>query len=500
MTSSKDSDDPSIKHFGSAPQVAWSDLDALVVFYSYTTTELERALEAAGPGKAFSEPVRSWVHEHQHLYYSLTTPFGLFIWRLRSLQTMIARDLLIALPRMGLPVKLPLLRYIESLPPQAQKTLNQGIAIWYAAELFLAKELGSLSGWISLLKSPFAGGLSPDLIFRTLQAHIARQYEAQQQMAKAKGVPIRDSLRILPSALMDEPLMDESDWRALDRTFSALRLLLDEDATLPTVLESAAFAAELWGRDANEVDRLVSRRDLGSGTFPYVEPLASTARVIGTDNVRRLVLTHLALCDLALFPPVLPQHRSLRRNGLVWRELLPELRMEMIFTVLSQIEPMHDPDDYARFTQGVCDRLGWVSPAQIAKSATVLRPAVPDLRESLYEKAMEYRRHAPWLFVWPEVSIAGMRELQQFHALFTFPIMQYNDKVLYHKDKELLAFFENGYLFYIWHRRLMTGRPQKLKIPWRSSPEEVATLREQLRSLMSFSLDRDVLPPDLIIG
>jgi len=313
------------------------------------------------------------------------------------------------------------------------------------------------------------------------------------------GMPVRDSVQIPPAALFDEPLVEGADWRALQRTYTGLRLLVDDQATLPTVLESAAFAAELWGADTDRVDQLLGGGDLGSGAFPYLHPLQTTAEAIGTSDVRRLTLTHLAVCDLAMCAPVLPEHRSLRRNGLVWRELLPELRLSEIRRVLGTVEPVRNLEDYGRFADETCDRLGWVSPKEIAESATTLRPPVPDLRDTVYETAMQYRTRASWLFIWPEVSLAGVSQLQHFHETFTFPIVEYTDKVLYHKDKELLVAVQHSYLFYMWHRKIMTGRPRQLRVPWRSYPEEVANLREQMRDVMSHSLGRDSPMPDLVL-
>jgi len=467
------------------PAVAWSDLDALVAGYDCTLDVMNDGLASASPDEPFPDSVRSWVHERQHLFHVVATPFGLFLWRLKSLQTEVVRHVVGRLPELGVPVKLPLLRYVASLEPAIRQELSLPIQVWFAAEQILDHELGTVS--MRRLMDFARAWLPPDERFQLLQTNLARQYA----YAEHRG-PIRDHAEFDTKEFFDERA-DATKWASIERAVTAIRALASPDViTLPMVIESAGYAAELWGDSQGDVERRLAVAARGDSLL-YVVPFQRTASAIKTTDARRRVLTHLTVCDLAMFAPVLPEHRPLRARGLDPDELFPVLRFNAMLSHLAKVEPMRDVDDYERFTGELCASLSWASPSEIVARSAANGARPLDLRDDLYLRALGFRRAAPWAFIDPRWTVFRHRApaINEFQITFTFPVMQYADKVLYHRDKQLLAAFQMTYVWHLWNRQLFTGVPAVIRLPWRSTPDEVETLTDQVRAMMRRALGRD---------
>jgi hypothetical protein len=493
----------SVRHaaHGSGSQVASSDIDALVAIYGFTEGEFLQAVARTELGHALAPGnVRSWIHEQQHLYHSVTTPFGLFIWRLRTLQTGVVRNLLLLLPnQFKLPVKLPLFRYIESLDDSVRRDLQFSLTLWFAVEILLTIELGGADAMLRLLRRSSYTGLHPGHGFRLLQVNLAVLYQAFEQQARMQGAVVDATSSDLVEQLKGEPIDQPEQWGSYQRAVIALRTFEGEFGTLPAVLESAAYAAELWGASRVELQKRAPQSVAVTGGDSYILPFFNTVDRTPTADGHQTIMTHLAACDLAMFAPVLPQHFGIRRRGLVLDELHPALRLGGIQSVMGRVRPMEDPADYHRFLEDICDALNWVPLRQMLDMSDVLRPAIPvDIRDDLYDTALSFRRGVPTFFVTPGLDLIDAPATAQFRRIFAFPVIQFDDIVLYHKDKTLLDFFQINYLLYQWHRQLFTGTPRQLRLPWRSTAEEVDNLKSELSELMNQELGREVRPPPIV--
>lgn len=482
--------------------IADFDIDSLVARYDFSVKEWKRALSAMSRGSPFSDEMRSWVHEQQHLYHTVTTPFGLFVWRLRSLQTNTVRNLLILLPQQfSLPVKFPLLGYIETLPQSVRQEFKFTLMLWHAAEMVVNQQLGTLAETEALeLKSQFTAGRTPVDFFRIVQANIAAEYEMLENAAQERGEASRDGIRMPVQPLLNESIPDMTSERKLSILTDTVRMTLSEEMAMPSVLESAGLAAEYWWDRNEDITQIfnAAKTSFDRQDSAYILPLTRTSYAIPKAAPHALLATHLAICDLALFGPVLPQHFPLRKSGVHISELFPNLRLEKIWSVLGQVAPMHGPTDYQRFTDEICALLGWVTPSKIVEGSDILRPTImADARDGVYEEALRWRCALPGIFADPEAAFVD-EAAQPFFNTFSCPIMQFTDKVLYSANKPLLEWFTTSYLFYLWHRQLFIGRPSPMKLPWRSTPGEVETLRTTLQEMMEASLGRPAPLPNIV--
>jgi hypothetical protein len=472
-----------------AAEVAWSDTDALVVTYDCSPEQMQEGFDTVQFGQPLPEALRTFVHEHVHLDHTLTTPFGLFLHRLRRLQSSATYDLLRVLrEELALKVRLPLIRYVRTLRPDIQKRVDANIKAWYAAEIFRTEQAGSLRAMDAIARTdPMYAEVVSEQGFRNLQALVWRLEQSSASDKYSAG---------LPSDLLNEPSHDDPSFEQIYGLYISLRETVE--MSFAAVLESAARAAELVGDAEADIQAMFLRGHKPGliADLPYVGLLDITEEALAQLPPRTRLFTHIAACELALFAPILPEHRALRA-GLHWLELNPLIRYHEIWGVLRDMPPVTEAAEAPFFQENVCRALGWVAPSQII-AADVDRSRL-GVREQLYHISLSLRNRQPGVFCdpWTRVFKVGSTVGDAVREAFTYPIIQHPDRMLFLKDKELLATFELDHLWHQWMRHLMTRHSSPMKMPWRSSEEEreylSGLLRDQLTRLLGRSAPRPVL-------
>jgi hypothetical protein len=60
-----------------------------------------------------------------------------------------------------------------------------------------------------------------------------------------------------------------------------------------------------------------------------------------------------------------------------------------------------------------------------------------------------------------------------FRRSFVHPVIQFNDKILYHRDKALVAEFVSNYALNQYLRQLMVIGNQPVTLPFRATPQDL---------------------------
>ena len=477
---------------GAVQESSWTNTDALVGIFSCSSEEMQAELASSRPDAPLNERARSWVHEHQHLYHAITTPIGVFCNALRLVQTFATRDVLIHLRSAGVPPKVPLLRYVREANPTVIASVRVPLTIWLDAELFLTYQQGSLAAYISMAaESPLTRGATMTGIFQRLQEGVARYLYLS-------GPDTERAARELVGALADEELVDPEQWEQEDRNSFAGAVLSaglpSRPAWLPTVLESACHAVEMWGQSFDAFERLYAARhkDLN-----YLWPIAQTASTLRSRSLPEILATHLAVCDLALAAPIMPDKVAVR-HGLRVHEMLPHERFFSILNALESVGPLRRPDAYSAFTDAICERLHWTRPEEIF-AADSRRWPVLGARDELFRLAAELRRVEPATFITPFLSYdLEIATRLRFREQFAFHILQFTDRVIYHPNKTWLYASQLNFICNEWLHGIMVGVPKTVVLPWRTQAEESAFLAAEAQEVISKTLGWEVPPPRIM--
>jgi hypothetical protein len=176
----------------------------------------------------------------------------------------------------------------------------------------------------------------------------------------------------------------------------------------------------------------------------YYEPFRRIRDKLATDSVNEFILSYMAVCEVAMSPPILPTLQPLRPAAFRLRDMSPAERMERIRGALNGISPIRRLEaDHEQFVQTICDRLDWPTPTRIAK-ATVDNFTFPegDRLSETYYHAQRFRIRIPYIFIDLGVWFSPSREYtREFAYYFTHPVIEFTDRTLRHPDLQIVTFF-----------------------------------------------------------
>jgi hypothetical protein len=244
------------------------------------------------------------------------------------------------------------------------------------------------------------------------------------------------------------------------------------------LLESAATAAE-WAESGADLSAL--RAFVADTTDPdlaiYKHCLARGLEAIPADNLPQFALTFIALCELALYAPLLPQHATLRADRDDPRQLFPSVRLQMLLFEMAHIRPLRGLRDVFRLNFELCEALGWAHPTQIIAAAVKSPETVSDRRSQRYIWAQAERARGQHAFTNLlrrvfDPSAGG----KQFRERYAFPVIEYSDRTFYMSDKDALWWLTTQHLLTMTMRQIMLGTTLTIACPYRGAPAEEETL------------------------
>ena len=440
--------------------------------------------------------LRAYVHELTHYVQSTTTPFGVFLHYCRQLQTADTIELVRALINAGLKVERPLLRRapVEFDGPVGINA-HGAVARWIGTELlaaFLGQNVEKFAHYAEALTSNSAKFtlLGQMTVFGRLQGGIAHFIETQNAGLHSMGLLPWDQGDFDVDAINADGDGFGSDYsRSLERSAVALELLGGNPWGTRSILESAAMAAE-WAESGHTLESLreIAKDWSDPETADYRRCLERGFEVIQTDDVHQFCFTYVALSELALQAPLLPQHARLRNGSLDPRQLFPSLRFQFLLSAASDVAPLRGLADVGRYHTDLCAALGWVHPMQIQAIAQKAPANIGDRRVQRYLWAQQERAQRQHAFINLlqqdcDLTVEG----EAFRARYIFPVIEYADKTLYMKDKDTLWWLTTQHLLTYTMRQVMLGKTLTVPCPYRGDPSEAETLtiwlREELESL-----------------
>jgi hypothetical protein len=490
---------------------------SLFARFAFTRDELSSAatqwLTAKRQGTAKKPAaVRTFVHELMHYLQYVTTPYGLCLRYCRVLQNEATIAIVNALLGAGCPVRQPLLYNLPNMPSKVADEVRINLSLWLNVEYLVTflnadtPRQAALGEWfvsdmarVEMGSNPLRPPLLPiPEIFARVQESLADFIGFSNKMRTDLGNPVPmypDNIdrSAINMALHDIP--SDRD-RALGRTAPGLSLLGNPWDT-SAIIESAASAAEFW--DSVSYQELVAwaNADVADELKVYRECIRLGLEAIPTRDPQVFLASYMALCDLALSAPLLPQHARLRTGGSGFEELIPSIRFGRLLGTAGRIAPMRTMADHLRYVGELCDDLRWVTPIQIMDSALEGPQVVSDPLSFIYVMAQRWKaQRNSAAFISFDVYLLNTSPISvAWQDLFDFVIIDYKDRTTYHRDKNFLESMTTGYLHTQGLQAVMLGQGLTLMAPYSNDPIEKQWMTEWLQGQFKKLFGREF--PDL---
>lgn len=203
-------------------------------------------------------------------------------------------------------------------------------------------------------------------------------------------------------------------------------------------------------------------------------------------------MCYLTLCELAMYPPLLPQHASLRGERRDFRQVLPLFRWFELLRTAGQVEPMRGINDRDRYVMDIFQQLGWVQPTQIIRSAVDGPKVVSNPLAMIYLSAQRWRAHDSGSFLGVNRFVFDPSpEGGTWRDAFNFVIIDYADRTTYHPNKAFLQSMTTRHLNMLGMRCIMLGRALTIAAPYRGDSGERQWMTEWLRNRFKNVFGRD---------
>jgi hypothetical protein len=471
--------------------------ESLNVTLGFTRAAHEAAVIEMGRTGRPPEEIKTYLHELTHYVQHTTTPYWLFIHYCRQLQTADTVEMVRALLSAGVPVRRPLLEHAPlSIEGTVGSTIRGARMRWVNTEVlvaFLGQNRDKLLHYLArFIAAPAHTSLLTLLeTFRRLQGGIAHFIENENAMRNARGLPPWDNGMLDADALNAEgSRLDERFALNLERTAVSIDLLGNPWGT-ESIIESAATVAE-WTESGADLSAL--RAFAADTTDPelamYKYCLALGLEAIRADDLPQFAFTFIALCELALHAPLLPQHATLRAGRIDPLQLFPALRFWKLLGPVSRIRPLEGLADVARFSLELCRALDWVQPTQIIAAALKGPETVADRRSQRYTWAQSERARGQHAFTNLLRRAFDPASGEQFRQRYVFPVIEYADRTFYMRDKDALWDLTTQHLLTMTMRQIMLGTTLTVTCPYRGAPAEAETLTTWLRAELQMLFGR----------
>ena len=457
------------------PKMGTFETLALTAQYDFTYEEYRQGAELFSSGYAADVPevMKTMFHETAHLYQALTTPYGHYVHLLRSLQNNLVVTMIKLLQgKYGIRIKYPLIGLIETLKPAARyEELWFSATLWYQVELLLLYFEGDRYIYSRQRQNnPLLGRLSILDHFKEVEFYLS-QYLAQ----------IGSSINY-PGAKFSSA----EEQARFDLANFVLKMTGDIDVM--SVMESWAKISEYW--EAPEVAFTdgphIFSGPMSGSQAKYYFCLQMAEQRLKFANIKEFVLTYSALCELAMFCPILPYHYPYRGEKITLNDIEPFYRLFSGMNAAIKVKPIRDlAADYPRFIAEVCAIQGWPTPMQISQADQGDGAPAKDLLSGLYNRAQRIRCQMPHAFMDMSVWYTPKNQItDELTYYFVHPVISLKDKILYHHDRSFIYQYVGSSLANNYLRKVLLSDDLSLEIPFRINQDGIEFFKSFLTEVI----------------
>lgn len=447
---------------------------ALSVQYNYTFQQYQRGCILFEQEKEIPEVIKTMFHETTHLYQMISTPYGYYYYSLRDLQT----NQVIALIKVlkdtyGIKIQFPLIDLIASLKPKENFRELWGILyLWYIAEIVLLYFEGDVDIYLKQrLHNPLLTQKSFTGFFAEIEFYLNKFYAVTGRNIEYSG----------------HNLSPHQNTQKVEKLNIVLKATADTDVM--ALLESGAKISEYWGSQAQAFPDLpqLFPKSMEASQIKYYFLLNIAKNRLKATNISEFVLTYAALCELSLFGPILPHYSKFRDDQTAITGIHPLSRFMDASAAAAKIQPVRNlGSDYTRFVEEICTALKWPTPLKISQDTLTNFPYHPlDRLSELYYRAQQFRTYRPSSFI--DLSIWYTQHdsfTRNFIYYFVHPVIEFKDKLLFHKDKELVQYFVMRYVLTNYLRRLLLTNDLTVTLPYAAENDEITYFKGILASYL----------------
>lgn len=433
---------------------------ALTAFYNFRREDVDLAkFDPEQP----SEAIKTNLHETVHVYQLLATSYGHYTQLLRDFQSNQVLRIIQSLLARGVGLRAPVVHQaLTELKKKRSDELGLDLYLWYLAEMVMI----FLEHDVELYAQQMLSGLPvkyPSLAEQfALLNHYLHQY--CRNTGRSTLSPPGPNIRFSRSR-------GELDQIQLP----SVGLKVFGEFDVEDVMESAAKCAEYWERRGDTWRHLIKPSlDAGRRLWKYNRMLEDAYETLKISDLNDFTLTYGVLADLALNPPVLPQHTAWESMREDVSSLSPFDRLWTLIRRASTLEPVHILErDYTRFVEEVCGACNWPTPQDIGNSVSAVGPGPQaDLSTLLYHRSIALRNQVPHIFSDLDVWFISGRGTGSFHGGLPGAELRY-------------------YFLRRWLRQALIGRDLVVAMPYAASMEDMAHWTDVLsESLVRFGVPR----------
>lgn len=388
-----------------------------------------------------SSNIRTGFHELVHFFQYHATPFGMYLSLLCDFQMLQLRTLL-RLVKERMRVEYPLLPQIcrHLRPVSRYEKIWYHLKYWYLAELVRLYLIGDFANFCYYYEKNIFSEELPSQWFSQLEA----------ELCNVLNLPFTD--RILQK--------EDSEAQAFLHDIT-LRITGNSDAR--NIFENQARMAQYWwemGYCENPFTNV-------SFEHKYSGLIAEYTAFSTAENFPQFHETFYAICELALFPPILPFQAQIG-SRISLRDLNPIVRVRDIMAAAQSVAPIKDMDDHQRFLDEVSGLLNYPSLEEILKSSVSFGNEQGHFSydELLFFTSQRLRQQEFSIFYnlgrWHPMSKYQYADARPFSNFFMPPIVRFSDQTLFFRPGEVTQpIIERYYLFYYLKELLIGFRAKK---------------------------------------
>ncbi len=382
--------------------------------------------------------VRTGFHELVHFFQYHTTPFGMYLSLLADFQVLQLKSLVCCakeVMEIGYPLLPRICRYLR--PVNRYWKVWYHLKYWYLAELVRLYFIGDMANFGYYYNQSIFSKDLPSQWFS----------ELEKELCNVLNITCND--RILKGG--------ESD--AANFAFElALRTMSDSDAS--NIFENQARMAQYWW-EMGYIENPFTKVPNVSTENKYSGLITEYCEFANAKDFPQFHETFYAICELALFAPVLPFQASSHKISL--RDLTPIVRVRDLMRTAQSIEPIKDMDDHRRFLDELSERSNYPPLQQLLNDSIIFGQRHNKCSyDSLLFYTSQLMRMDEFSIIynlgrWHPMSKYQYGDARDFSSFFIPPIVRFKDQTLFFKPGEIIQPIVERYFMFYYLKELLIG-------------------------------------------